>query len=257
MLKYVIFDNLTDEFVYLRASQRARSPPRKQRVKRAIQQRKYEDVRSLLRLVAISESASTCAVCNASFPLSSDATSHFACQLCNETCCINCKRDVLLQGTEHEAPLDAIMCKFCSEYVMKLQSSVTQQPVEETFRRLINSFTYTLQLYKNIDASLLQLQGYTKLCALHQRLKEPLPDGTKEKIHKLIDGVLSQRKEIDGIKNGVDRHSLERTTTNLQQSRASRVHAGIKRSLLALSRGVLYKTVPRISEVVGNLMQYD
>ncbi|KAK1936369.1 hypothetical protein X943_003000 [Babesia divergens] len=250
MLTYIIFDNLTDEFISFRASQRARSPPRKQRIKHAIKQQYYEDVRRLLTIAPVDEQATTCAKCQGPLSLAfwlRIGASTFACQLCNDTCCGNCRRNVLLApGNNTNSQLNSVMCKECGDYVTKLRSYILDEPPSSLFTHLTGSFKQILDLYQDVNAVLLQLQGYVKLCSIHRQLEEPLPHGTNERIHNLLTDVISQRKHISDIKKDVANYKLENED-------GANLLIGVRRSLLVLSTGILYKTIPKINDIVHTL----
>ncbi|KAK1442437.1 hypothetical protein BgAZ_404670 [Babesia gibsoni] len=252
MSNYIIFDNLTDEFMSFRASQRARSPPRKQRIKEAIKNQYYENVRRMLSIAVADDTAVECSSCQGLLYwtiLLPVGKSRFACQLCNETCCASCMSNVVLVCDIHNR-LTSQMCIECSEYVERLRARVSPEPATEGFLRLTEAFIKILELYKEANSNLFQLQGYVRLFTIHKQLKEPLPDGTRDKAMSLLMSSTSQRKQISDIKNEITNYKLQ------EQGNISLL-LGIRRSLFVLSTGILYKTIPRINEIVYSLTQLE
>lgn len=252
MSKYVIFENLTDDFTFLRTWQRSRSPPRKQRVKQAIRQRYFEDVRNLLLISVVNEEATHCSGCED--PLwperwYSIGATRFACQLCTETCCMRCQRCILLRERDAKgAELTSFMCQKCSDYVTRLKCCVVPEPATEAFIKLTDAFNHILASYKDLQDKLFQLQGYIKLFNLHNQLKEPLPTGTRDQTVMLLSDAISQRKRISDIKREVTNYSIE-------ENENATLMVAIRQSLTVLANGILYKTIPKINEVVYSLQR--
>lgn len=115
-------------------------------------------------------------------------------QLCNDTCCGNCRRNVLLApGNSTNSQLNSVMCKECGDYVtvspyniklwwdtsiQKLRSYILDEPPSSLFTYLTGSFKQILDLYQDVNAVLLQLQGYVKLCSIHRQLEVGMHSNT-------------------------------------------------------------------------------
>nr|BAN65521.1 hypothetical protein [Babesia bovis] len=250
---YIIYSNLTDDYTCTRDSQRARSPPRKLRVKSAIRHQCQEDVRRLLEIVTINEDAVECAHCKTPLVPTSIfefKSLRFACQLCTKTCCVLCKNAVKLLGpTEYRAGLNAVVCPPCNDYILHIRSRVFKEPAEHEFHAILDDFERVIGIHKRISGLLYQLQGYQNLCSIHKQLDEPLPPGTTDKINELLLEVIQQRKLVTETKN-----ALLDNTANAPKNSA--ICNSIKHSLLSLSKSILYQSIPKINEVIWNLERY-
>ncbi|UVC49680.1 hypothetical protein MACK_003790 [Theileria orientalis] len=238
---YIIYNNITDEFKNYRNIQKSQIHPRRKRISEAIRTNNFEDIRSLLNIHFIDDSTIKCDICG--HLLNSG-------QLCNETFCRDCKYEIsLFKGSKVYKPIVVSSCRDCYVYYRRLLFSVEDKNPEDTnLMNVFNHYKAVLEIYKDLNTKLLQLKGYLKLLTIHNMLKEPLPEGTKISIIKLLTETTNSKKQLSNIKAELKSQSC---------SERSIVTSHVIKSLNTLLTSMLYKIVPEFNSLKNKLESFE
>lgn len=226
-------------------------PPRKQRITNAIKNKKYDDIKSLLKIHYVKKDTVLCNICGYTFKASFfGGRSKFSCQLCNGTFCEKCEYSITI-GPDYprDNGIAVKCCKDCFSYYKSLQISLCDsEPSDPNLINAFRAYKIVLKVYKDMNTKLLQLRGYIKLLTLHNTLKEPLPQGTKQEVITLLSQTANSKKKLSEIKNDL-------RNTSVSDSCSITIH--ITRSLNTLLTTILYKIVPEFNKVTNKLKELD
>lgn len=248
---YIIYNNVTDEFRSIRNLYRSRMPPRRQRIIDAIRNKRYDDIKSLLDIHYVRRDTVSCSICSYTFRASIfGSRSRFSCQLCNGTFCQKCQDSITLgQDNLCDSSINVNCCKDCFVYYGNLQLVLSDsEPNDQNLIDTFKAYEIVLKIYKDMKTKLLQLQGYIQLLTLHNTLKEPLPQGTRQEVLTLLSQTTRSKKKLSEIKGDLRNRTVSDSCT---------ITIHITKSLNTLLTTILYKIVPEFNKVTNKLKELD